>query len=233
LQEQASILNPTVFLGAFEWREPVTSITDFMIAITCIIGFIYLNRRKEVDNQTFRFYRLYFLMFAIGMTSAAWFGHGLQAYVSFEWKMIGWLFSLAGQTLLAFASLSGARSALPDRLHKALQLVVGLVFAIFLIWILSPARSFSVAQLANGVFVIGLILPLQLFQYVRFKNDGNLIILGALVYAIVPSVIFNQQISVNRWFNYHDISHVLLCGFMALMIFGVRKLELITVQRSR
>ncbi len=203
-----------------------------MIAITCIIGFIYLSRNKEVDDRTFRLYRLYFLMFAIGMTSAAWFGHGLQAYVSFEWKMIGWLFSLAGQTVFAFASLSGARSALPDPLHKALRLLIGLLFATFLIWILSPARSFAVAQLANGVFAVGLILPLQLFQYARFRNYGNLIILGALVYGILPSFIFNQQISVNRWFNYHDISHVLLCGFMALMIFGVRKLELITVQRS-
>ncbi|MEQ9186920.1 MAG: hypothetical protein RLP15_04240 [Cryomorphaceae bacterium] len=232
MEEQASILNPTVYLGSLEVREPVTSITDFMIAITCFIGFIYLIRNKQASETSFTLYRLYFLMFAIGMTSAAWFGHALQAYVSFEWKMIGWLFSLAGQTLLAYASLFSARAALSEKMHRSIFLIISLSFATFLVWILSPARSFGVAQMANGVFVIGLILPLQLYQYIHFKNNGNLIIMGALLYGTLPSLVFNQKISLSEWFNYHDISHLLLCGFMALMIFGVRKLELITVQRS-
>lgn len=226
-----SILNPSLFFGSFEWREPMTTITDFMIAITAFYGFMVLRRWKGEASESMPFYQLYFLMFAIGMTFAAWVGHGLQAYLSFEWKMIGWICSLSGQTFLALASLTDMRKDLGERNFKLVRGVVLMVFATFLFWILSPFRSFTAAQMANGVFAIGFVIPLQLFQYARHKSPGSLVILGAIAYGIFPTLVYNQQISLHRWFNYHDISHVLLCGFMLMMIFGVRKIQQHAVER--
>lgn|GEM_PF-421464 len=231
LSTPESILNPSLFIAGIEWREPMTSVTDFMIAITAFYGFLLLRRWKGDAGESLRYYQQYFLMFAIGMTFAAWFGHALQAYVAFEWKMVGWICSLSGQTFLAFASLTDVRKGLGEKKFHWIKLAILVLFSVFLIWILSPLRSFTAAQTANGVFAVGLVVPLQLYQYFRYKRSGNLIILGAIAYGLFPSLIYNQQISLHRWFNYHDISHVLLCGFMLMMIFGVRKIQHETVER--
>ena len=83
------ILNPTIFIGNFEWREPVTTLTDFLVAIVAFLGYLKFRSYKNKKSLSFNYFKYYFLCFAVGMTSAAWFGHGLQAYVGPEFKRIG------------------------------------------------------------------------------------------------------------------------------------------------
>jgi len=99
------ILNPTTFIGNFEWREPVTTLTDFLVAIVASIGFIKFLKYKGEKSKRSHYFKLHFLFFAIGMTSAAWFGHGLQAYVGPEYKRIGWVMAATGLRMFGLGSL--------------------------------------------------------------------------------------------------------------------------------
>lgn len=228
----ASILNPSIFFGSFELREPVTSVTDFLLALVAFYGFTVISKMRSDNWPAQPFYRAYFLMFAIGMTCAGWIGHGLQAYLSMEWKMIGWIFSLTGQACLAIATITDARELLGERFFKMTRgLIVGL-FVIFLIWLAGPWRSFSVTQAANGTFAVAMVLPLQAFIYLKTQSKAHLIVVSAICFGLLPGIVFNQQISLNRWFNYHDISHVLLWGYMALMIFGIRNIPAYATQQT-
>jgi len=40
-------------------------------------------------------------------------------------------------------------------------------------------------------------------------------------------LVYNNQLSGGQWFNYHDISHVLMATFMFLMYRSVRELAFI------
>jgi hypothetical protein len=228
-----SILNPSIFFGSFELREPVTSLTDFMVGITCWIAVWYYHKNKADGSDTWMYYRNYFLFFAIGMTSAAWLGHGFQAYISPKWKMIGWLCSLSGQMFLAQGSLIEIKSMISEKLSKTIKVLIYSQYLILVGLILYPETSdFKFAQIGAALALSGFVLPMQLFHFIKSKNKGSLLIVVSIVYGLAPGFVFNNQISVNRWFNYHDISHVLVCVLMILMIFGTRKLALLTFKNS-
>lgn len=225
IENSDSILNPTVYIGALEVREPVTAVTDFMIAITCGIAFWLLTKSKRERSQSFHYYRGFFLMYAIGMTSAAWLGHGLQAYFGLEWKMLGWFCSMTGQALLAIGSLKEIESAIKPIYAKTIIAALIVQYIVFGAFILYPeTRGFQVPQTASVLVLTGFVIPMQLFNYLQNKNIGSMLMITAIIYGIVPGYVYSNQISINKWFNYHDISHVLVVVYMIIMIFAVRKL---------
>lgn len=216
------ILNPTVFLGSLEWREPMTTLTDFLVALVSLYGFIRLYNYKGEKPAYFKYFKFYFLFFAIGMTAAAWLGHGLQAYVGPEYKRIGWACSATGLLSLAFASVTLIKHHIGRNFEIIIKTIIVAQYATFMTLMLHPALSdFIYAQLASTVALVGLILPMQIYNYVKTKHKGSLIIFLAIIYGIIPGTVYNNQISLSQWFNYHDISHVLVAIFMFLMIVGV------------
>jgi hypothetical protein len=225
IESSNSILNPTVFIGAFELREPVTALTDFLIAITCGIAFWLMTKNKTERAASFKYYRGFFLMYAIGMTSAAWLGHGFQAYFGPEWKMLGWFCSMTGQALLAYGSLTEVKQHLKPLIYKGITALLIAQFIVFSFYTLNPTtRGFEIPQLASVVVLTGFVIPLQIYGYIRNNNIGSMLVITAIVYGLVPGYVYNNQISINQWFNYHDISHVLVVVYMIIMTFALRKL---------
>ena len=227
IESPDSILNPTVFLGALELREPVTAVTDFMIAIACAIAFWILTMSKKERSDSFHYYRGFFLMYALGMTFAAWIGHGLQAYFGPEWKMLGWFCSMSGQALLVLGSLIEVKSFIKPIIYNTIVGALLAQFVVFTVLILNPStRGFEVPQTASVIVLTGFVIPLQLFGYLKNNNIGSLLVICAIVYGIVPGYVYNNQISLNKWFNYHDISHLLVVVYMIIMTFALHKLAL-------
>tara|TARA_B100001287_G_scaffold269999_1_gene268159 strand:+ start:10693 stop:11406 length:714 start_codon:yes stop_codon:yes gene_type:complete len=224
----SEILNPTIFIGQFEIREPITTLTDFLTA--CVSGlsfvsFYFLN--KKYKSKAAMFFELYFLFYFLGMTSAAFLGHALQAYVSSEVKIIGWVFSTIGQLFLALGSLQIVKKVILYKWFKAWHLILICQALIFIFFMIYPVYSnFKIAQLSASVILIGFVLPLHIFNYVKTKSYGSMLIVLIIFYALIPAFIYNKQVSISKWFNYHDISHVLMSIFMLLMFFATRKLSL-------
>ncbi|MFT5156281.1 MAG: hypothetical protein ACI9NN_000314 [Bacteroidia bacterium] len=216
-----NILNPTVFLGDFEWREPVTTLTDFLVALVC--WFAVYSFVKAPKNQRVRPYHtifiFYFLSFAIGMTSAAWFGHGLQAYVSPRFKIIGWCFGATGLMLLQQGSFYLVEGCVQRAwMRSAIRAAFVVQWFTFLVLAIHPSTSqFMVAQINSTLAIIGTILPMHLINY-RTNNDArSRLVLGAIAFSLIPGVVYSQQLSFGRWCNYHDISHILMATFMFFM----------------
>ncbi len=224
-----SILNPTVFLGSFEFREPVTTLTDFLVALVCWTAFYFFIKIKTSESASYPWFKRYFLIFAVGMTSAAWLGHGLQAYVSPLFKSIGWMCGATGLMFLQYGSFLLVKDRIPIMLKKGLPMwfVVQWITAISLmIGLLSTgiAEAFKVVQINSLVALIGFVLPLHLFSFIKLQISGSRLIIGALGYSIIPGLVYSNQLSVSRWFNYHDISHVLMAIFMTIMFSGLYRI---------
>ena len=218
------ILNPTLFLGNFEWREPVTTLTDFLTAIVCFFIYLQFKRYKGAKTESFIHYQYYFLAFAIGMTSAAWFGHGLQAYVGFDWKKIGWVMSAIGFLNIELASIKDNKNILSQRVIKGLTYFVYLQF-IVLVSLMVYYQNFKIPQINSTITFVLIALPLQLNAYFKTQKKGHLFFVFTIIYALLPGLIYNNKISINHWFNYHDISHVLMATFMLLLFYSVRKIS--------
>jgi hypothetical protein len=225
--ENEIINNPTVNIGWFEWREPVTCLTDFTIALVCLFAFVTLTRSSSVRLKNFNFYRAYFLCFTLGMTSAAWLGHGLVAYVGVEWKAIGWITSIIGYFFLGTASLMEIKEVTKKSAFRVLNIAFYAQIAVYLFLLLNPyTRDFKLAQLGAVTSLIVFILPMHLHNYFKTKAKGSLLVAISILCGILPAIVYNTQFSISNWFNYHDISHVLVAINMYITYRGVKLLAL-------
>lgn len=224
-----SILNPTVFVGSFEWREPVTTLTDLLVAIVCLTAFYFFTRLKNRESPGYPWFRKYFLIFAIGMTSAAWFGHGLQAYVSPNFKIIGWVCGATGLMFLQVGSLKLITKYVSAKWQSLLfkwfrlQWIVA-VCGMFYFLSAGIETAFKVTQINSVVALWGSVLPIHFFGYYKANIRTSKIVIIALLYSAVPGIVYSNKISLSHWFNYHDISHVLMAVFMTIMFLGLYQL---------
>lgn len=222
------ILNPTVWLGEFEWREPVTTLTDFLVALVCwfaVYRFVSLPKSSR-NPVSYMWFRNYFITFAIGMTSAAWFGHGLQAYITPRYKVIGWMYGATGLMMLQFGSFQLIRQNLPKFLTRILPIIFISEWAVVIFLMANPTTSnFMVTQINSVVALIILVLPMHLFLWKSVKNVVGRNVVLTLIYSAVPGIIYSNQVSLHHWFNYHDISHVLMAVFMSLMFVSLYRLS--------
>ena len=221
------VLNPTIFIGELEIREPITSLTDFLTA--CVSGvsfFLFLFYKKNSKNKSFVFFKFYFLCYFIGMTSAAFLGHAFQAYLPKEVKIIGWVFSAMGQFFLSIATLKVMGNTISKKWISFFNLLLIVQLSVFIFLMIHPSYSdFKIAQIAGSSVLIGFILPMHIFNFLKTKSEGSKAIILAIVYALIPALVYNNQFSISRWFNYHDISHVLMSIFILLMFYASKKLS--------
>ncbi len=222
------ILNPTVFIGSFEWREPVTTLTDALVSLVAIYAVIMYSRYKGEKSNNYNFFKAYFICFSFGMMSAAWFGHGLVAYVGVKWKVIGWVFSATGHLFFSLASLMQIRPIIRPSAHNIIKTILFTQYAVFVFLMIHPSFSqFIYTQMSSVFSLIGLILPMQFFNYMKTKEKGSLIITIAILCGLIPGILYNTQFSISRWYNYHDISHTIVAGIMFLMFLGTSRLTML------
>ncbi|MEZ4826734.1 MAG: hypothetical protein R3C61_10650 [Bacteroidia bacterium] len=200
--------------------EPVTSLTDFITAIVCFLSFMILYR-QNVQGKVFNLMRSYFLLMGIGMTSAAFIGHAFQYLVTTDWKMIGWIFSAVALMLLGFSSAEYALPYIGKRRARLIQgfLVIQLIG--FLIAMIIPAtRDFSTVKINSSIGLVGVVLPVHAWLWLQHKAGGSRIISLAVIWGIIPAIVYNTEFTLHRYFNYHDISHVLMSIFILIMLRG-------------
>ena len=221
------ILNPTIFIGDIEIREPITTLTDFLTALVSgVCFFMFLFYKNNSKNKSFVFFKYYFLCYFIGMTSAAFLGHAFQAYLPKEVKIIGWLFSAFGLFFLAMGSLKLMVEIIHKKWINIFNVILVFQLFIFIFLMVHPNYSdFKIAQFAASSILIGFIFPLHIYNFLKTKSNGSKLIIITIIYALIPALVYNNQFSLSNWFNYHDISHVLMSVFILLMFFSTKRLS--------
>lgn len=219
------ILNPSMVFSSFEIREPITSLTDFLVALTAMYAVYRFFSYKGEKSEHYNTYRTYFIFLAIGMTSAAFLGHAFQAYISPRWKSLGWMLSSTGQLFLVIATINQMGYKWSLKLRRNIKTLVFLKYITFISLVLIPATSsFKLVQVNSTLDLVFTVLPLQFIFYRDHKMTGTLVVISALIYAMIPGMVYTNELSVDRWFNYHDISHVMMAIFVFFMFFGTFKM---------
>jgi hypothetical protein len=218
------IINPTLIIGDFEWREPITTLTDSLIACVCIFAFIVFSRYKGEKSESFIYFKAFFLFFGIGMLCSAWLGHGLAAYLPPRVKVIGWVINSAANLFLGLATLREIIHLIKPHIRRLIKVIFIAQVSIFIVFMLIPSTSFfGLAQLCSLVSLIGMMLPMHIFNFSKTKSPGSKLFIIAIGMGVLPGIIFNTQLSVNRWFNYHDISHVVMATIFFIIFLAARK----------
>jgi hypothetical protein len=58
--------------------------------------------------------------------------------------------------------------------------------------------------------LLGVVLPFHFYTWYRTRDKGSLITIIAVLVVSCAALIFMNKFSIHRWFNYLDISHVVM-----------------------
>lgn len=212
--------------------EPVTSLTDLLTATVSFVAFASL-RRLRVAGDGPRWFERYFLLVGIATTAAGLIGHAFLYAFTPDWKMIGWSVSACGILAIEQSSIAYARPLLSPKQTSWLKTWTWVQLIVFCCLIANPpTRSFDMVKVNSALGLVGIVLPLHLWMYLRRRVQGHRWVVAAVVLGMLPAITFNGKITLHTWFNFHDISHVLMACVMIVMYQGARRLALTAHNRT-
>jgi hypothetical protein len=74
-----------------------------------------------------------------------------------------------------------------------------------------------------GLLIV--VASLHFYVYRKAKSSGSKLFLIAVAFAAVSALVFMNRLSISVWFNYNDMSHVLLTVAAWYFYKGSRKIE--------
>jgi hypothetical protein len=111
--------------------------------------------------------------------------------------------------LIERASIEYASRLIPVKLSKWLKWINIIELAAFItITIVTMNFFFVEVHTAYGLMIV--VASLHFYVYLKVKSQGSKLFLIAVAFAAISAIIYMNRISLSIWFNYNDISHVLL-----------------------
>ena len=201
-------------------QEPMTTLTDLLVSGVCFYAFSILHP----TNRSTTLLKYYFLTMAMATGYSAIFGHALLHYVGFEWKIPGWLMSMFSVALIERTSITHAKPILSERLGKFLTLLNGIELMVLIIIVLATLNfKFVEVHAAYGLLVV--VFSLELYIFKNTRAESSLLFIVATGISAMAGAVHLSQFTIHTWFNYLDLSHVLMAIAAYVFLLGGRKLE--------
>jgi len=213
---------PSISLFTIRIDEPINTLTDLLVSAVCFFAFYQLTKRKFA-TKTFLYFRMYFLLLGLATLFGGLVGHGFLYLFSFAWKLPGWIISMLSVAFIERSSIEYARPHINPRIGKFF-LILNIIELLTAMTITIYTLDFGWVELHSGYGLLGVVLPFHGYTYLKTRDRGSLVILGAVMIASVAALIFMNQVSLSPWFNYIDISHVLMA--IAAFVFYTGALQL-------
>jgi hypothetical protein len=201
-------------------EEPMTAATDLITALVCYIAFFRLHQ-LSVSQKGFTYFKFYFLFMALGTTCAAFFSHAILYWSGFNWKILGWTLSAIGIFNIENSALLYFQQETQSKRLDKLSFVFKVQLIFFLLCLIYPlTRRFEIVQINSTLGIIGATFPIFVYLYFKTKRIAYQKIIIAFCMSIVTGLIFNAEITLHKYFNYHDLSHLLMAFSSLLLYFG-------------
>ncbi len=214
--------NPlTIHIFGIRIDEPVTMLTDLMIAVVCVFAFFRLNRIPE-RQKLHRFIQYYFICLGISTFLGGIIGHGFLYLFTPGWRLPGWLIGMIAVAMIEQASI--------ELLRKSVTVRVILLLTWHNILIL---LAFTILTLVNLNFLTtviyisyGMLIPvtgMHFYYYLKTGSRGAVLFLAAVGTALAGAIVYITGQGIHAWFNHLDLSHILLICSVYLFYRGARQ----------
>jgi hypothetical protein len=218
-------MNPVEMnLNGLVLLEPLTSLTDITTGLVGLY-FGYRLTKSTAKSESQRLFTLYFLFMGIATFCGGVFGHALLHYISWDWKVLGWIFGAFGLFCLENASLSYFKSYLNRKVFVAIRYVTVAQLLIYIgSTLFRQTRVFEAVSLNATFGYVVVIIPIYLFSIVRLKKRESWFILFSIGLAAITGSIYTNEITYNDWFNHHVLTHLAMSVFIFVMYYAVKNL---------
>lgn len=203
------MLNPSIFPFGIRIDEPVSTLTDVLVSLVCLYAWNDL-RKQPGNNRVVAMFTWFFGLMAIATFIGGVIGHAFLYALSFPWKLPGWLISMMSINLLERAVIRYSDPQMKPVFSKffsrfnILELLVfaGLAFG---------TLNFEFVEVHSAYGIMVVVFGFALYNY--FRGDHGPVVMNLMagvLFALLAAVIFTMRLSISQWFNYIDISHVLM-----------------------
>lgn len=198
---------PAIGVFGYLLYEPVTVITDLMLAGFCIY---YANLTRKYHAIVWPYF---FLLMAFATFTGA-FGHGLFTDKNNQLQLISRMSAVIAVCVATLASIATIKFKAPVLLFQILALFeMGITLVLLYL-----KNDFLVVKynsiLGMGIFTGGIQVG-NLFT----GSSGSKYILAGIIINALAGAVHAAKLSVNEWFNHNDIGHFI----MMLGLFTIAK----------
>ncbi|MEP2024177.1 MAG: hypothetical protein ABJH98_00455 [Reichenbachiella sp.] len=202
---------PSIELLGLQVTEPMTWITNWMVATACLVFGHKLFYDEQADISQ-KFWALFFLFMGLASFTGG-IAHGFIQYVGHKFHHVAWLLSGIGifcaqLAVLPFIEHAKVRSFV--RIFCYAQLMI--MSASVLIF-----QHFSSVLIDSIVGLIGIVIPVSIAHFARYKDKRSILVIVGILTNLIPAFIHLLKFSINEWFNFNDISHVVMIGCFYVM----------------
>lgn len=199
--------------------EPITTVTDFLVAGVGILAFFSLVRIGQSSHV--RWFRWFFLITAVSTLVSSLIGHAFNYHFGIEARIYGWVLGVASATAAQFAATYHARVYIKTQTFRALMIfntIESIVALVATVWI----RKFVVVEIHSAVALLFVLLPLEWYIFAKTKSVlGKNMIIGVLL-CVAAVICHVAKLAISEWFNHMDLAHVLMAASMYVMYKGVQ-----------
>lgn len=197
--------------------EPVTFLTDFLVAVFCVLFAIQIKKESPHNLAAWRYF---FIFMGISSLIGA-FAHLFFHYTGIYFKMVSW----AATGISIYFAEKASYNIFSNRTTNKVFTLISLVKLAAYIVLLIVLQSFLVSKINIILGLIGISTTIFLIKYIKEKEKAYLRIASGYLVAISLVFIHGFKIAISRWFNHNDLSHVFMILCLYIIYTGVIKLK--------
>ena len=212
--------NTSIIIEGIKIMEPVAGLTNFVISASGIFIFLRLTGKQTLPILRNQKWPYFFLCMGVSSFLGA-LTHGSRFYTDDTTFYVLWLTmqAIIGAGV-SFAQLGTIEYIFSDNKNKRiLNTVVWIQLALFIVVAISM-KMFVIVTIHSAVGLLSVFF-VNLFSFKKEKLSGRWISAGVFV-TIITAVVHGTKFSIDKWFNYKDLSHLLIVVSLFLMFIGVK-----------
>ncbi len=215
-------LDPTdILLFGVRIQEIDVILTDLLWSVVNFVCFVRLSAKRATLSAAGNWFRYMFLLMGIAVLLGAFLGHGFQYALGYEAKYPGWIVSMWGVACFERAAILYAGERVSARLGRVMSVANIIELGVFHLLVLFSQplidnlgykfNAFYFVEIHAGYGLLVIALPLHSIIYLQTKAKASKYVLMGIGVAALALVVHLTNFYLHPvWFNFHDVSHVVL-----------------------
>lgn len=211
--------NPSIEIYGLRVDEPITVITDFIVAFIGFMAFAKTN--SDSNSSAIQLYRYFFLFTAVSTVVAGIIGHAFAYHIGFQWRMIGWVFGIIGVTFAQYAALFHSKESISANFYKIIKMFF-VIELIIITLVLVKYRSFGIVEIQAAIGLVLVVASLELIHYSKTKSELSMKMIFGIGLTILAVFCHVGKLAISKWFNHMDLGHIIMAIALFIMYKGIQ-----------
>lgn len=214
-------LQPPLFIGNLRIGEPMTALTDLVVAGVCFV--VFWKLRHLPKSPLWNLFRWHFLFLGLATLWGGIITHAFLYLLNPWWRLPGWISSMVALTCLGMATVQWlAYNQWKRKVAFAAPIFYGELGLVILVTLLTG--KFDGAAAHSAVIMLFVMVLFMRANQEQAHPAFRLMVLGVVGF-IASGIAYLAKVSVHTWFNHVDFTHVLLAIDVLIFYMAILKLR--------